>query len=105
MNDRFIKHHSPEAAEAWDALKQRLPVDSVVDGTVYAKRDYGAWIDLEIGFPALLEIIYIEGLTPERYQAGEWCPVGSKVRAMVLGYREAGRQVYLWQHKPPTTAG
>ena len=101
MNDRFFKHDSPEAAEAWDALKARLPLDSVVDGSVYAKAAYGAWIDLGVGFPALLEIIYIEGLTPERYQAGEWCPVGSTVRAMVLGYRETGRQVYLWQCNPP----
>jgi len=103
MDDRFFKHDSPEAATAWEALKKRLPIDSVVEGTVYAKAAYGAWMDLEVGFPALLEIIYIEGLTPERYQAGEWCPIGSKVRAMVLGYRECG-QVYLWQRKPPSTA-
>jgi ribosomal protein S1 len=105
MDDRFFKHDSPEAAGAWDALKNRLPVDSAVEGTVYAKANFGAWIDLGVGFPALLEIIYAEGLMPERYQAGEWCPVGSKVRAMVLGYREDARQVYLWQRKPASTAG
>ena len=105
MDDRFFKHDSPEATKAWEALKIRLAVDSVVEGTVYAKAHYGAWIDLEVGFPALLEIIFIEGLTAERYQAGEWCPVGSKIPAMVLGYREPGRQVYLWQRKPPSIAG
>lgn len=105
MDDRFLKHDSPEASEAWHALKTRLPVDSLVEGTVFQKAHYGAWIDLEVGFPALLEIIYIEGLTPERYQAREWCPVGSKVCAMVLGYRETVRQIYLWQRKPPSSAG
>ena len=105
MDDRFYKHDSPEAANAWEALKKRLPVDSVVEGTVDAKAAYGAWIDVGVGFPALLEIIYIEGLTPERYQAGEWCPVGSKVRAMVLGYVDSRRQVYLWQRKSAATAG
>ena len=104
MNNRFINLDSPGRDEAWDALKKRLPPDSVVDGTVYAKAAYGAWIDLNVGFPALLEIIYIEGLTPVRYQADEWCPLGSKISAKVLGYVDNRRQVYLWQCKPATTA-
>ena len=99
MNERFYKHDSPEAAGAWEALKERLPVDSVVEGVVDAKSDFGAWIDIGVGFPALLEVVYIEGLTPERYQSGEWCPVGSNVRAMVLGYADRVRQVYLWQRE------
>lgn len=100
MNVHFFKHDSPEAAAAWDALKQRLPVDSAVEGAVYAKANHGLWIDIRVGFPALLEIIYIEEeLTPEWYQSGEWFPVGSNVRSSVLGYRDDARQVYLYQRK------
>ena len=57
MDNRFLEHESPEAAKAWDALKMRLPIDSVVEGTVFARAHYGVWIDIGAGFPALLEII------------------------------------------------
>ncbi len=105
MNDRFYAHDAPSAANEWDALKRRLPIDSVVSGTVVAKSHFGAWIDIGVGFPALLEIICIEGLTPQRYQSGEWCPVGSTIRARVLRFRDDAWQVYLWQCKPQAAAG
>ena len=63
-------------------------------------RHFGAWVDLGVGFPGLLEIIYVAGLTPERYRAGDWCPVGTEVTAFVGGFRDDGRQVYLWQVRP-----
>src|SRR3954447_20761929 len=58
---------------------------------------FGAWVDLGVGFPALLEIIVIAGLTPERYRAGDWCPVGSEVSAFVGGFHDDSHQVGLWQ--------
>jgi hypothetical protein len=96
---RFLSPDLPSTARAWEALKQWLPIDSQVSGVVWAREPYGAWIDLGLGFPALLEIIYIERLTAERYRADDWCPVGSNVSAKVLGLRDSGC-IYLWQVKP-----
>ena len=71
-----------------------------VTGVVVAKAQFGAWLDIGVGFPALLEIVCIEGLTPQRYQADDWCPIGSEVTAFVSGFRDRDHQIHLWQVKP-----
>ena len=81
-------------------LKERLHVGRSVTGVVFARAPFGAWVDLGVGFPALLEIICIAGLTPERFRAGDWCPVGSEVTAFIGDFRDRGRQIYLWQVWP-----
>ena len=63
MDHRFLNHDSPEISKAWDALKTGVAVGSVVEGIVFAKAHFGAWIDLAVGFPALLEIIYVTAIT------------------------------------------
>ena len=93
----FPGHRSPERVADWEGLEQRLAHGQSVTGTVVAKSPFGAWIDLGVGFPALLEIIVIADLTPERYRAGDWCPVGSEVTAFVGGFNESSCQVGLWQ--------
>jgi hypothetical protein len=93
----FPGHRSPDRAADWEALKQRLAYGRSVTGTVVAKSPFGAWVDIGVGFPALLEIVVIAGLTPERYRAGDWCPVGSEVTAFVGGFRDSSHQVGLWQ--------
>ena len=102
--DRFYRDDSPTTQQAWADVQRRLNVDSPVTGVVFSKAHYGAWIDLGVGFPALLEIPYVAGLTPERYRADEWCPVGSTVHAFVLGFRAEAGQVYLWQANRPSPA-
>jgi hypothetical protein len=82
----FQGHRSRERNADWDALKRRLTYGHSVAGTVVAKYHFGAWVDLGVGFPALLTITVIAGLTPERYRAGDWCPIGSEVRAFVGGF-------------------
>jgi hypothetical protein len=93
----FPSHRSPDRGADWEALKQRLTYGQPVTGTVVAKSPFGAWVDLGVGFPALLEIIGIAGLTPEKYRASDWCPVGSEVSAFIGSFRDRSRQVGLWQ--------
>lgn len=93
----FPGHRSPDRTVDWEELKRRLTYGQTVTGTVVAKSPFGAWVDLGVGFPALLEIVVIAGLTPERYRAGDWCPVGSEITAFVGGFRNGSNQVELWQ--------
>lgn len=93
----FPGHRSPDRTAAWEALKGRLAYGQAVTGTVVAKSPFGAWVDIGVGFPALLEIIVIAGLTPERYRAGDWCAIGSEITAFVGGFRDGSNQVWLWQ--------
>jgi ribosomal protein S1 len=97
LSERFPARDDAEAERAWQALQQRVPVGQSVTGTVVAKAPFGAWIDFGVEFPALLEVPNVAGLTPERYRADDWCPVGSEVTAVVLMYRDRGRQIYLGQ--------
>jgi hypothetical protein len=89
------KHFKPLDDKAWEEAKQKL--DQQVTGTVVAKAAFGAWVDIGVGFPALLEIPHIAGLTHEQYQNDEWCPVGSTVSAHVTDFKDDLRQVRVQQ--------
>ena len=87
--------------QAWSEVQLRLPIDAPVSGKVFSKAPYGAWIDIGVGFPALLLIPFIAGLTPARYRQGDWCPVGSQVSAFIRSFHADGGQISLWQVKRP----
>ena len=97
LDKLFPDHRSSVRSAEWESVKQRLVVGETVTGKVVARSPFGAWIDLGVGFPALLEILVMAGLTPERYRADDWCPLGSEVTASVAGFRDNGHQIGLWQ--------
>lgn len=49
---RFPRRNHPVAQRDWDAVKQQLAVGRSVSGTVIAKAEFGAWLDIGVGFPA-----------------------------------------------------
>ncbi len=97
LSERFPRRDTIEAALDWAAIKKRLVVGQQVSGVVIARAPFGAWVDIGVGFPGLLEIICIKDLTPERYRIGDWCAVGSEVMAFVGGFRDDNCQIGLWQ--------
>lgn len=72
LSERFPFPDAEEAEREWESLKDRLSPGQSVTGIVVTKAPFGAWLDIGVGFPALLEIVCIAGLTPERYQADDW---------------------------------
>ncbi|MEM7353949.1 MAG: hypothetical protein AAF657_24320 [Acidobacteriota bacterium] len=97
----FGDYLSPESSLSWEQAKRGHPPGTRVEGRVIIHAPFGAWIDLKMGFPALLEIIVIEGLTPERYREDDYCPVGSCVEATISHYVDSRRQIYLKQTEWP----
>lgn len=88
----------------WQQLMATRPIGTLVAGTVLTKAHFGAWIDIDVGFPALLELPYIRGLTPERYRADAWCPVGEAISARIVAYGGSQpRQVRLAQVRSVTS--
>jgi DNA-directed RNA polymerase subunit E'/Rpb7 len=73
---------------------------AVVSGEVFHRSPFGVWLDVRLGFPALLEIIFMDGLTPQRYKSDDYCPLGTKVSATVMGFNEPSRQICLMQCMP-----
>jgi ribosomal protein S1 len=83
--------------EKWNAVKRKLKVGDEVEGVVVAKPPFGDFLDIGAGFPALLEIIDIDGLTPEKYRAGEYTPMGSRVKATIVGFADFNKQIRVSQ--------
>jgi ribosomal protein S1 len=97
VSERFPLLEPQEAMQRWEYLKSRLQLGQTVTGQVIAKAPFGAWVDLGFGFPALLQIIHIAGLTPELYRADDWCPLGSEVTATVRWFNDKNQQICLRQ--------
>jgi hypothetical protein len=92
----FGDYESPELDSAWQAVVQTLNLGQSVTGEVVARAHYGAWIDLGVGFPALLQIVMMRDMDRETYVADEWCPVGSQIEAQVriLNERQIGLEQF-----------
>lgn len=99
LSDHFPHRDRSAVQPDWESLKKQLKVGDIVTGTVIAKAPFGAWLDIGVGFPALLEIPFIDGLTPERCRADDWCPINSSISAFVSGFNDHNFQVGLRQVK------
>lgn len=81
----------------WSEVKRKPQVGQPVEGIVIARAPFGAWLDIGIGFPALIEITQISGLEPVVYQAGNWAREGSDLSANLLGMDDSFMAVSLTQ--------
>jgi hypothetical protein len=84
---------------AWDQVKKRLPVGSQTTGEVVACAPFGVWLDIGVGFPALLEVPEIASATQRRLRIDDYPAEGEIVVARVVGFRDDNRQVYLSQRR------
>lgn len=68
--------------------------------SVIAKYPFGVFVG--VGFPGLLEIVFIEDMTPELFRSGNWCPLGSSLTAFLRWpeIESDDRQITLWQVDP-----
>ena len=83
--------------ERWILIKDQFEIGDAVTGVVVHKSPFGDWIDIGAGCSCLLEIIVMKDLTPEIYRSGEYNPVGSTVKATIVGFRDENKQIYLSQ--------
>ena len=91
----FGDYQSSDREADWQAVISDLSEGQPVSGTVVTRAHYGAFVDIGVGFPACLQIIFMDEMDRETYIANEWCPVGSAVTARIL--KIAGRQIALEQ--------
>lgn len=101
LESLFPGYESQEKAFAWTQLKQRYTFGDPVRGVVVGKSPFGAWVDLGVGFPGLLEIAGIKDVTPEDYQQGRWCPIKSTIDAFIGDFNDTLRQIRVWQVRSP----
>jgi hypothetical protein len=85
----FGRYWGRRRAPAWAELKERLAAGKPVRGKVVGVRNYGRFIDLGVGFPALLETVddgRVQRQLPELH---------SEVEALVLKFDDREREVVL----------
>lgn len=79
--------------ETWREVKQQLLVGSMIEGRVIRHEAYGVFVDIGLECEGLIQIVDISDdrpVTPEDYP-----PIGTRVVARVLGFKENNRQVHL----------
>jgi ribosomal protein S1 len=100
LDERFPPRDPDAAQRDWAALKKRIAVGQAISGKFVSKAHFGAWLDIGVGFPALLLITDVEGLTPERYRNDEWCAIGSPITAEVLLFNDSKQAIRVSQRPP-----
>ncbi|MGI4874655.1 MAG: DUF433 domain-containing protein [Janthinobacterium lividum] len=95
----------PQTA-AWEALKQRLPLGSVLTGKVYIQAPFGVFYDTGLGFPVLMNVTEfgkLKGpiLFPEEYPA-----LGSDMTGYLAQFDDNRqlRTARQWPPVPPVVA-
>jgi len=75
--------------QAWqdecNEIAAKFKPGTEVTGPVVHKAPFGDFIEIGASEPALLEIGCMPTLTPDLYKLGEYNPLGSTVKAWVLG--------------------
>jgi|SRR6516225_5700129 ribosomal protein S1 len=78
----------------WDELKSTHPVGSKIRGTVLRHTPFGIFVAIPGSpFDGLVQITDFKDsgrMTPDEYP-----PVGSPIEAIVLGFKENGKQIWL----------
>jgi ribosomal protein S1 len=89
--------HLKKDRRSWLAAITGIELGDEVSGRIVARAPFGIWIDIGVGYPALLEIIMIKDFDREQYFGGNDYPVGTEINATVRGFGEEDQQIYLEQ--------
>ncbi len=90
------KFFTPEATAQWMELKETHVIGEVVSGKVLHQEPFGVFVDIGLGFLALLEVPEFE--ETKKIRGMEYFPaIGSTIKARILGFMESNRQIFLTQ--------
>ena len=78
----------------WDEIKESLPVGSVVSCVVTRHAPFGIFVKISgVPFDGLIQITDFKDAG--RMTLVEFPAIGSSLKAVVLGFKEMGRQIWL----------
>jgi hypothetical protein len=89
----------PAAEESWLSLKQRFAVRSAVYGTVVARYNFAMFIDISVGFPALLLIVRFKDAKRRYSSVADFPALGSLIEAKIWGWNDRDRTIVLTQRE------
>jgi ribosomal protein S1 len=81
-------------SEEWEALKQRLPVSSIITGKVVHQAPFGVFIDAGLGFPVLMRVAEFRVIKPSSLAFSDDYPaLGEAISGQFCGFNERNRQL------------
>ncbi len=100
LESLFPGYKSAEMEGAWSSLKLRVRPGESLSGTVVHVEEFGVFVDVGTGFPALLEVINFEQAGKRRMRSPEDYPAkGATVEGRVVGFSEPTHQIALSQRQ------
>jgi len=89
---------APDKKRAWEHAKTLLRSGDTVTGEVIKQYHFGVFVELGIGFPALLEVIQFDAEQSRRYTSvSDYPAIGTRISARVVLFEDRARQVALTQ--------
>ena len=95
LRSRFGAYWRRSKLQEWRSMKESLTPSTQVEGVVVATKYYGVFLDIGVGFPALLSW---SKMAADTVQEPSKCPsLEQSVKAWVQEFNESGRFVELTQ--------
>jgi ribosomal protein S1 len=94
----FTGYRSPDRAAAWEEAESRFVLGSTVQGLVVAQFQFGVFVDIGAGFPALLLVHRMKDAERQPYTSMNRYPtIGSAIEARVCVCASPKRHIGLTQ--------
>lgn len=97
VREVFGDHAAAERHDAWNSATATLTEGAMVEGRVVLVYHFGVFVDIGIGFPALLEVIEFDHRSRRREEKPPWPRVGEVVRVRIAHISPAGHVIRVSQ--------
>jgi small subunit ribosomal protein S1 len=92
-NQKFCLGIKQLAEDPWQKIDERLPVGTVIEGSVVRVTEFGAFVELETGIEGL---VHISELSEERVEnASEVVKNGDRVKAIIMSLDKDAKKIAL----------
>ena len=94
----FPRYEPPEMEANWNALKRRLPIGASVNGRVVHRESFGVFVDIGVGFPALILVVRLKNADMTPYTSMDMYPaVNAEVDGRIYVFDDDKHQVGVTQ--------
>lgn len=98
LRESFGDYQSTQMDQKWEAVKTTLKHGVEVTGKVIARVPFGIFLDIGVGFPALIRVHDLKNADVRPYTSMEMYPTpGSNTTGTVIGFNDRNRQIDLTQ--------
>jgi len=94
LRSRFADYLSNERSSEWERIHRSVSLGAVVSGPVVFRPPFGVYLDVGLGYPALL---LATRFSPQLDGPRDLPAIGKVVAGSVIHYSDSSRQIVLQQ--------